>query len=337
MTIRWIEGFETERTYLKLSRKYQDVERLISSSWLPGTYAGPGRYHGYSVRELKLRTKPLVSSPTNTWVMGVSIKLDNSGFLTGSAIHVLRGDQKQVSIFPVASGSNFVLEVRRGSTVIQTGTVEMYYNTWYYIEISVTVATGTSGSIQIRTDETTYMTITEENTANSGSSGADVIQLDSGMWLDDIYIKDTSGYLGIQVVEGVFPNEDKSTEWSNTGSSGHFADVDDAADSDETGPDHNVYTSTSGDVDVFGFSTLSQLSGEINAVQLNAAAALDRLGILDIRFKYQDENDQSSDMDWVDVTGSKKIINHIQENNPITGISWTVKDISDGFFGIERS
>ena len=349
MTLRWIEGFETERAVLKLRNKYQPIVGHIPDMWNVGpVFAGEmsGRFHGKAINGCTLKTPPLVSPVANTWTVGMEIRVVNiSG--DDEVFRFYSGDQNQLTVTLSESGSVYVLKVLRGATLLGTTTVEFNESAWYYLEIQATINTGVAGSVELRMDETVVLTLTGINTANSGVAGADIAEFhaEGAVWIDDIYVLDSAGtsnndYLGIQTVEGLLPNADGATqEWDKSNvAQDAYTQVNDAASSNDS-PDHYVYTDATGEKEYFEFTSLAQLSGDINGVQFNGHAKLDQAGTRDIRYRFRAAGGAESTMAWKE-TGHRgettSVFPHVEEQNPQTTAKWTAADINDSQFGVER-
>lgn len=349
MTLRWIEGFETDRTVSKLANKYQPILNHMPASWNAGSADEmSGRFHGTAIKNCILRTPPLLATAAATWTVGMNIRVFNLAGMSGDTLILLlyKGDRNQVSIQISKLGNNYILRAYRGSTLLGSTSTVFYENTWYYLEVQINVQTGTLGSVNIRMDETVALTLTGVNTANSGAGHADIVEFrcDNHIWIDDIYVLDSAGtvnnnYLGIQTVEGLRPNSDGTPQqWDKSDPADAYSLVDDPANVDES-PDQYVYTNVSGEKEYFNLTNISQLGGDISGIQINGRARLDQAGTRDLRYLYKPQGGTENTMDWKEVGHRGETVStypHVEEQNPATSVDWTAADIDNGQFGVER-
>lgn len=135
------------------------------------------------------------------------------------------GSTSQVELMISATG---ILFFRKGSTdgtgtILGTSSVALPANSYHYVEVQVTVNSGTSGSVSLRIDQTTVITATGINTSVSGNNWLNSIKLGCpinltgvaqqgpALWFDDIYI-DTSTFNGDVRINGQVPGGNGSTQ-----------------------------------------------------------------------------------------------------------------------------
>ncbi len=332
MTVRWIEGFEIDQHANYLAGKYQNRPASFTS--------GTGRVFGTSAQLVTLVTPALIASPGPEWVIGFGLKLGSTGDEDTDFMKVFNGGLEQIAVH--FRPDNRLLEIRRGSTVLATTVVALPALDWAYIEFKVKVHTS-AGSYELRIDGTTELTATGIDTSESNLNDADVFMFSgsSNHRIDDIYILDTAGgvnadFLGPRVVEGLLPFADGDTlEWSLSAGSDHFALVDDPA----TALDVNDFNQddTVGQADLYVFQALSQITGDINAVTVNAVAALDGVGTRTYKILYRNKDDVEGDGPTVTLDNlvTQNQLGIMEQDPSGTPDRWTLDDVLAGQFGIE--
>jgi len=155
------------------------------------------------------------------------------------------------------------LQANRSGTVLGTSTNTISPNTWYYVELGVTI--GSSGSYQIRVNGATWVS-GSGNTQQSSNASANTVGLGSSfspssggnLYYGDFYAADgtgsiNNGFLGDCRVEVIFPNANGDVnQWTpNTGTNwGAVSQTN--ADGDST----FVSDATVGDRDYYKFGAL---------------------------------------------------------------------------------
>jgi hypothetical protein len=333
MTLRWIEGFETSRTQNELTRKWGSY-----SGGDPYLVSGDGSPRACWLFDM---TTPTFTQK-DTWTIGLSINLQSAPAAAATEIVVLLSSSEQIKIDFTAVGADYWrMNIKRGSTTLET--TELYYDntTWYYLEIQVTPH-ATTGSYEIRIDSETVLSGSGVNTADTGSAGADAVQFISGAIMDNIYINDSDGivnnsFLGKQVVEGILPNSDGTNlDWTPSSGTTHYNLVDDDPLSIITNDE--VATTNSGDKDSFNMETLSLVEGMINGVLFLPAVSLDTAGTESLKVLYIDTDGTEHTFDAYTIgwgAGTMRILSDIQEQSPKTDERWAVDEIDDGEAGVE--
>jgi hypothetical protein len=179
----------------------------------------------------------------------------------------------------VAITASGTLQVKRGSTVLATGTKVIAVNSWYYLEL-LTVIHDTTGSYELRVDGLMELSATGTDTRNAGTTGQwDRIQVmgtfSTLQYLDDLYVCDTSGsaptntFLGPVKIETLFPQTDAVSAGSNAGLTPSTG-TDHGALVDEPVPNTTDYNSspTVGLKDTYQYPAMT-LTGVILGIQTN--------------------------------------------------------------------
>lgn len=306
MTLRWIEGFSASYDEVLLERLYDSIGASNSVAVEAGV---DGVSSGAVVSDdLHLRTKALVGSVSNEWVLGFAFRTDiEQDDITGAgvALHNSTGEQLRVETVgeTLASskpgGTYYRWRVVRGATVLATSNelFEALDNDagWYFFEFKATVA-NSGGQFEMRYRKrlgggSTFQTVTWDSastgldTQNQATSGVDRVSIcwdtttggiARNVVFDEFYALDTLGatnndYLGGMVIEALSPAADGAQlDWVLAGGA---SDIEDAwNESPGTfNDDKRVTSDTTNDITLADMSgmTLIQDSTPISCVRFD--------------------------------------------------------------------
>jgi hypothetical protein len=231
-----------------------------------------------------------------------------------------------------------VFTIKRGATVLATGTTALALDNWYYIELKATIH-DTTGSYEVRIDTVAELTASGVDTRNGGATGQwDRVRIAGQIsgnfcYVDDFYLCDTSGsaprntFLGPVKVEALLPLTDAVAAGSNAGLTPSTG-TDHGALVDETVPNTTDYNSASsvGAKDTYHYPSLT-LTGTIVGIQTNLyvaksdatarqVCAVVRAGGVD----YDGAN--------VSPLTTFSYLSEVRAQNPNTGTEWTTSDIT---------
>lgn len=212
---------------------------------------------------------------------------------------------------------------------------------WFYLEIAADV-NAASSNIVVRIDGTEILNVTGA-TDNSGDATAVVLgsgnNPETSTWDDTILMDDqgtqNNGFLGPRRIVTLRPNAaGDSADWSTTGSSTNYENVDDAP-----GPngdtDYNA-SGTSGDLDLFEHEDISLTVNEINAVQVQVkgknAAGTGQTVAPTVKSGTTVSNGTSTQI----VSSSYTAIRAVFENDPDTGTAWTKSGVNNAQAGYDN-
>lgn len=332
------EGFETRRVGTYLSRSYDTVA---------GTATYPtGRKGGFAARSINLSlTKVLVSGAT--WIVGLGFR--TTGLVSGSSsvgvtLSDSIGSQVEFTIQP-ATGTpgQFVIEVRRGATVLDT-TIELQPGAWHYLEFKAVIH-ATTGEYEVVLDGNSLISDTNVNTSNQGSGEADRVTIS---WIgsvscdiDDIYVCDNLGgvaddFLGDVLTLGSLPAaEGNQNDFIPSTGSNNAALVDDPA----TTPDDTDYVSADaiGAIDLYDYAALTRLGANSTVVGVLLTSTLSILasGSRTVRTRVRSGGSEAFGGSVV-VSGA--IIRSHSEvfiENPVSTDPWTKATLEAAELGVE--
>lgn len=271
-------------------------------------------------------------------VVGFAIHNSAGTFTTTNFLEIREGATVHLAL-ALSAGAAVVL--KRGATVIATGTTVLSVNSWYYIEIKAVIH-DTTGSYEVRIDGVTEAALTNAGPTDTRNVGA------TGQWgnillgsfstvlttfFDDVYVCDTSGaaprntFLGPVKVETLYPQTDAVAAGSNAGLTPSTG-TDHGALVDEATPNITDYNSspTVGVKDTYNYPALT-LTGAILGVQTNLyvqkSDAVARQVCAVVR-------SGSTDYDGANVSPLTTFayFSEVRPLNPNTGLAWTAADIA---------
>lgn len=213
----------------------------------------------------------------------------NSSFIVGFAFNSVLGTIINNDILRIQEGSTIQLavaidttgklSVKRGATVLATGTKVLSANNWYYIEFKGLIH-GSNGNYELRIDTVPELSASSINTINSGTT-LDRVYLSGALgggsysYIDDVYIADTYGsaprnnFLGPVKIECLMPQTDAVAVGSNQGLTPSTG-TDHGALVDEIPPNTTDYngSATIGTLDTYNYPNMV-LSGSVLGIQTN--------------------------------------------------------------------
>jgi hypothetical protein len=220
MSLIFMEGFDYQ-TYDDITIKWAGARIVLGGqAFNPGRYGGQcfcapnnnyqasyiSRYVGQYVTGIVGFAYKCNAAPANGYTPPIFVFYDG---VAGAA---------QISL-GLTSGGN--LQVYRGATIIGTSAAPIAFNTWMYIEIKTTIDP-TGGSVEVRVNEATVLSLVALNTRSTANSYFTTFQLGTAtnssnssvnpiVQYDDFYFCDTAGtdnnnYLGDVRVETLRPS-----------------------------------------------------------------------------------------------------------------------------------
>ncbi len=355
MALKWVEGFETFTTATavdvssSLLTKYPDVTSTFTTA--------EGRFSGFGLSVNLITASnfstPIIGptvSPEQTWIIGFAFKL-NSAVISSSSnlISILLNGTEQLKL--VITTSQKISVMRGGSSLLPIGTTTISTGVWQYLELKTKInkLAGT-GSYHVKLNDVTEITSTLNNTANSGSDGANSFKFFGvqGVSFDDIYICDSTGtvnndFLGGRTSVKLFTPTANGSESDWTGS---FSDIDDILSDNDTS---YINTSITGDIDLFKFTRNMFDLINVDGIQINSLSRKDDVGDRGIKHVIKADVSGSptsvengltvnfSPLTIVPFPMSDTYVNNytISETDPDTTSAWTEVALLDAEFGIK--
>ncbi len=340
MALLWVDGFEGYGTSLGsapspsgiIARRYQGV---ISESSID---IETGRISGYCLEmpayNNRLRTPVLTTD--DTMIVGIAIKFNSHNILTFLALY--DGTTKGVN-FRARAGLS-AIEIRCGSTLIGTSDlINMLTGHWYYFEVKVKCH-DTNGEYEVRFGGETIASATGVNTKAGSNDYHDEVRIGHidetsvSPFFDDFYVCDSTGsknndFLGNIHILSLYPDGDSSIQWSRSGGSTNYENVDEAIVNDDT--DYVEDTATN-NMDLYTYDDISSV-GTIMGVQINTECK-DDLTPYTLIIPMELSGNQSDDAGQVINSTSYSTKMRIVENDP-NGNDWTTTNLSAATFGVK--
>lgn len=160
-----------------------------------------------------------------------------------------------------------------GQTLLGTSSNVYPLNEWHYVETKVVFRYAATGSVEVRVDGLTWLSIpTVQTSITSGHDYANGFRIGAassgigpnGIKHDDIYLSDgTNGFLGDIRVFAVHPDGDSAVQFSRSTGATNYGCVDETVLNDAD----YVYSSTVGNKDLYTMQDIAPSTGTIFAVQ----------------------------------------------------------------------
>lgn len=280
MALKFFDGFDHYAT--------ADLLKKWTAGTTGNTITANGRSGGFALTGTLAGSTWLsrtIGGAQDTMIVGMAVKPTNS--MSGSSalglIRFLEGATVHVSITTDGTG---VINAYRGSGTTLLGSSAagvLTTGSFLYVEAKVKVH-DTTGTVEVRVNGVTVLTLTGQDTRNAGASGIiDTINVGpfasinpQPTYIDDVYVCDTTGtasndFLSDAVVETLFPDGDGNyTQLTPSTGPTHYTLV------DESTPNTTDYNSsnTAGNKDTY---TMGAMSGSftVHGVQVLVAALKD--------------------------------------------------------------
>ena len=234
----------------------------------------------------------------------------------------------------------------RGSTLIISGSEKLYENTWYYLEVKVTLSDSTSaGDCIVKINEVTDITIgTTEDTWDTGGALCGVSLCGEGptqnSFFDDVSLLDDTGsnnntFNGECAVESRRPDGNGTTsQWD--GSDGNQVDnylmIDDQYVGDTA---EYIEAQAAAEVDLFTYENLALDVLGVKAVKCVSLVEKTAAGPRTIRAKCR-SNGTNYDGDTETMPeGGYRYSHYIWETDPDTSSLWLEAAVNAAEFGVE--
>jgi hypothetical protein len=342
MVARWSEGFETHQQNNQWDRKY------ASRTGTFGIQSGRVFGSAASIAGGVFITPSFGLADTWGVAFGLFINTQTTAVNSGSqGLYFDRGGSEQVHLEIVSNSGSFELRLMRGATQLGITSEAFPYAAWHHFELKVTVHPST-GAYELRHNEVNVLSGSGANTANTGSSQADVFSMrftttSSNVRFDDIYVWDGTGsvvndFVGDCVIEGIEVSANGSTNQWTPSAGSNFQNVDDPGNANPVDSGSGGYngSDTAAQVDLYNFGDLTQIDGTILSVHLDTQLAMASAGSRNVKTKYRDPDTTVVDVATHAVTLTAYASFHdALSTNPNTASAWDAADIDDGQFGVE--
>jgi hypothetical protein len=300
--------------------------------------ASPGRFGGGMITGPNLNSgfTDTIDSQA-TFIVGMAVRFVGAlpsatsvvlGFLDTGTLHTdLR----------ISSGG--ILTVTRNASLLGTGTAVLVANTWYYIEMKVTINDSTGVAV-VKVNNTTDINLSDVDTRNAANSTANQIRVfgvtnNPVTWnVDDYYVFDSTGSVNndfngpARVWTGFASEAGNSAQFTGTPGP-NFANANDAS-SDDDGS-YN-FSSTANHIDSFKFDDPPITSGTATAFQHVITARTDGAGARSLA-AHQREGSTNYAEAGQSLSASWAMHRFIRDTNPATSAAITAAELKDDEWG----
>ena len=279
-----------------------------------------------------------------TWVMGFGYRTTSltsgGGYVVLAAL--LDAGSVQCDLRLMTDGT---LQVTRNGTQLGRTTNAILTSSFYYIEWKILI-NGSTGTVDIRVNGSSWLSLTGQNTQATANATANQIQLGGGgnstnaftADFDDLYICDGTGaanntFLGDCRVQATLPNgAGHSTQFTATGAASNWQCVDQSA---EDGDTTYVSSATAGQIDCYTFGSVTPTSGTVPFIQTMIVARKDDAGTRTIADVISNGTTNSIGTN-VNIGTTYAQYLTIHETDPIAAGAWTITNVNGRQYGIDE-
>jgi len=255
------------------------------------------------------------------------------GFMSTSASQAVLGVSTVLPGFLVVGRSPNTTNV--SNFPLAYGTIPINFGTWYYLELQVTSFHDTTGALSVRVNGVSDpgLSLVNVNTDNAGTGSANRIVIGgggnsgAGVYIDDLYVRDDSTFMGDVRVSALYPNEPGShTDFTRGGtdSGANWSQVSNVVPDSDTSINSSVAVNA---IDSFGISTLPTTAGSVLGVQELIYARKTDAGVRSLA-AFERSGTTETVGSTVALSTSYAYQRSIVELNPATGIPYTVAEIN---------
>ena len=320
----YIDGFD-----------YYGVNQLSQRGWGGSMTFGNSTTTRFGVGqclEIPTHTDAFRTIPENaaTLFVGAAINVGNAQSLP--IISFYDGSTCQIAVNMNSNGTLYITR-GTGSQLGSTSTYVVQTGVWNYWELGATIDS-TNGSVTLKINGQTILTVTGVNTSNSGNAYCNGVQFDynsSGQYLniDDLYICDSQGsaptntFLGDVRVYGSVPNgAGASTQWTPNGQSSNYECV----DSIPPNSSDYVSSSTPGQTDLYTFPTIA-VADSILGVQVSYFAGKNDSGTRTIQSTVKSGSATANGAEN-NLSATMTYYSDIFYDDPNTSAAWTLSAVN---------
>jgi hypothetical protein len=247
------------------------------------------------------------------------------GFLDDSGVYQIK----------IHVNANYGFDVRDGSDSLLGSSSNNVFsnNRWFYIEAKVVIH-DTTGSVEIRINESTVVNLTSQDT-KIGSAYVDQviirgINASFDLYVDDIYIDDANFHGDCQVREFQPDSDGNSSDFTRSTGSNDYECVDEVESNEDT---DYIYSDTLNHKSLFGITTGAM--GTVKGVQLALDCRLDQAGTRKITPICRSNSVDYDGTESPELTASYIYEHHIWETDPDDSNAWTQTKLEAAEFGLE--
>ena len=328
MAMVFMDGFD----YLTTANFGMKWDNAASGFTLSTGIYGKGKAIQLASATVLTKTIPT----TTTGMVGFHIFVNT--LLAQTIFKFLDTGSTQVDIRTDVSGGVFF--TRAGTPIGNTSSIHLTSGQWFWIEAQVTIdgsagvanlyingnsALAQTGLVTNATSHLTFNQVGIVGNNNTGTTEADSFHC----W--DTTAGDVSTYpygehlIDMQLTTGA----GGSTSWTNSGASANYLCVNEA---NEDGDTTYVATNTASNIDTYAFANLTELSGTIGTVAVNAIARADD-GMTHVLQLSVNSTGTSTTSSNVTPGAAYSNFQSFFGTDPHTNASWTIAGRNASYFG----
>lgn len=334
MALRFVDSMSHYSTLLEKWDNTGEIPYVLTSS-------SPRRAGGKSV------------TPPNWYGACLKILGNQSTWIVGHAAKMMGGNESVATFWDgttckiqVTTNLDGTLRVNNGAWTLLGTSLAIPFNVWIFIEVKVVIH-ASAGSVEIRVNGDTLLSISGVVTSSAGNAYANLIGVGQpsgqsdpsvsaadGQLHTDWYMCDGTGttnndFLGDCVVECLLPTgAGAESQWTPSAGS-NYENVDEALANGDT--DYNK-SNTVGQVDTYAMADLVSATGLIYGVQYVQYARKDNAGTRKIAgvARIGSADYPGNDINLYD---AYRVMMDIQEKSPSTAAAWTISEINAMEYG----
>jgi len=275
-----------------------------------------------------------------TMTVGWANYNSSSSFVNNNEIFAFQdGTTHQVEIRTDATGHLFCT---RNGTAIGSASSSVLTTGWHYFEITVVFATTATGSVLVKVDGVTWITISSVQTSGTANAFTNRFYLEpvvdnTNQYWKDIYWRDDSTMHGDITVNVLFPAlAGPSQQWTaSTGS--QVSCVDDGITHTGSWPDDTDYISdsTSGHISDFQFQSVTVPGGGSILGAIHVSRVSKEVGATASLQQYSKSGGTTHTGSSVTLGTSPGYVFDVMENDPNTSAAWTATNLNNSTHGVK--
>lgn len=342
MALQWIDGFESYgttngNTAIGALNKY--TNSLGTLTVRAGRLAG----HSLSCNGSVVMTTPAFAA-NDTWIVGFAYYYNKTTNIEEPILQLFDGATVQCAVNLQCNGELQARKSAGGTSIGFTTGARIRAGVWNYIEVKIKV-NATTGTVDIRVNGVSVMSVTGKNTDQAASGQATKIALcgaSSGnqSTFDDFYVCDKSGsnnntFLGGQKVTTLFPTGDSGTnQWTPSSGSNHFDRVNENPHDSSTTYLSDILT---GDTEEFNYADTGSEVTLIKGVLVNTVFETDSALPFSVKNHVNSGGTSSDDAGTAGTNGTYDTASFLVESDPNTTALWTKTNLDAALFGVKVS
>lgn len=329
MAMQFIDGFD----YIAQNNNAVKWDNNINHAFVTGIY---GKGTALTIGSTLTKTLP---SNFTTGMAGFHIF--SSSYVSETLFRLLDAGTVQVDLRTDGTGKPFF--TRNGTTIGSTSTTALVANTWYWIELQVTIST-TVGVANLYINNVSVLAGSSLNTQNTGNAFFNqmaLVAVSPNFLADSFHFWDSTagdftGFpYGEHIIDTRLPNAAGSNAaWTRGGTitGANFSQVNEAnEDADTT----YVVSSTANQIDSYAFPAMAETAGIIGTVAINTVDRIDDVG--PHTMDHFTKSGASTALSAA-ISPSASYLNHqtFRGTDPNTSAAWTLTNLNAAEFGYKE-